>query len=180
MRDKSLPLYPSYVLRHYSKLFAVARRQYGSWSKALVSAGIEVPDSPHDGRRGVLRALRDALEQHSESDLPKTLKLHAVYYFGSLQKAKAALKTDRRVSAGWSKAKNIAMIIQRHRSGKPLGYAAVRRADTRRVSAAEAYFGTWGNALHGAGIDPDLYFRRKWAQTKNDRQERSCSLWRPT
>jgi hypothetical protein len=49
-----------------------------------------------------------ALEQHSESDLPEKLKLHAVYYFDGLQKAKAALKTDRRVSAGWSKAKVIA------------------------------------------------------------------------
>jgi hypothetical protein len=57
MRDKSLPLYPSYVLRHHTKLFAVALRRHGSWSKALFAAGIEVPDSPHDGRRGVLRRI---------------------------------------------------------------------------------------------------------------------------
>lgn len=31
--------------------------------------------SPHDGRRGVLRVLRDALEQHSANDLPEKLKL---------------------------------------------------------------------------------------------------------
>jgi hypothetical protein len=35
------------------------------------------------------------------------------------------------------------MIIQRHRSGKPLGYAAVRRDNPALVSAAEAYFGSW-------------------------------------
>ena len=34
--------------------------------------------------------------------------------------------------------------------------------DPALVSAAEAYFGTWGNALHAAGIDPNLYLRRKW------------------
>jgi hypothetical protein len=36
------------------------------------------------------------------------------------------------------------------------------------VSAAEAYFESWGRALHAPGIDPNLYFvRRKWReQTK--------------
>ena len=32
------------------------------------------------------------VKQHSENDLPEKLKLHAVYYFASVQKAKAALK----------------------------------------------------------------------------------------
>jgi hypothetical protein len=98
----------------------------------------------------------------ADNDLSEKLKLHAVYYFGSFPKAKAALKTDRRVSAGWSKAKIIAVIIQRHRSRKPLGYAAMRRHNPRLVSAAEAYFGTWGNALYAAGLDPNLYLRLKW------------------
>ena len=106
LREKGVPLYPAYVLKHYAALFSAAIRIFGSWPNALIAAGIEVPDSPHDGRRGVLRALRDALEQHSENDLPEKLKLHAVYYFGSLRKAKAALKTDRRVAAGWSKAED--------------------------------------------------------------------------
>ena len=48
----------------------------------------------HDGRLGVLRALREALKQHYENDLSEKLKLHAAYYFGSLGKAKAVLKTD--------------------------------------------------------------------------------------
>ena len=48
-----------------------------------------------------------------------------------------------------------------HKSRRALGYAAARRNNTRLVSAAEAYFGTWGNALHAAGMDPNLYFRRK-------------------
>ena len=161
LREKRVPLYPAYVLKHYAALFSAALRIYGSWPNALIAAGIEVPDRPRDGRRGVLRALREALEQHSEN-IPQRLKLHAAYYFGSLQKAKAALKTDRRVSSGWSKAKIITMIIQRHRSGKPLGYAGVRRDNPRLVSAAEAYFGSWGNALHAAGIDPNRYLHRKW------------------
>jgi hypothetical protein len=166
LREQGVPLYPAYILKHYAALFAAAIRIFGSWRNALVAAGIRVPDSTHDGRRGVLRALRDALEQHSESDLPEKLKLHAVYYFGSLRKAKAALKTDRRVLAGWSGAKIIGEIVQMHRSDKPLGYAAVRRDNPALVSAAEAYFGSWGNALHAAGIDPNLYLHRKWRKRK--------------
>jgi hypothetical protein len=104
-RAKGVPLYAAYALRHYNRLFSAALRIFGSWRNAVVAAGIEVLDNPHDGRRGVLRALPEALEQHSENDLPEKLKLHAAYYFGSLQKAKAALKTDRKLSAGWSKAK---------------------------------------------------------------------------
>jgi hypothetical protein len=152
LREKGVPLYPAYVLKHYPALFSAALRIFRSWANALIAAGLDVRDSPHDGRRGVLRALRDALEQHSENDLPEKLKLHAAYYFGSLRKAKAALKTDHKLLGGWSKAKIIAMIIQRHRSGKPLDYASVRRNNPRLVSAAEAYFGSWGNALHTAGV----------------------------
>jgi hypothetical protein len=65
-----------------------------------------------------------------------------------------------------------------HRLRNPLGYAAVRHANPRLVSAAEAYFGTWGNALYAARIDPNLYLRGKW-RTKNDRQERSNSIRQP-
>ena len=100
----------------------------------------------------------------SQNDLSEKLKLHAVYYFGSLRKAKAALKTDRRLRTGWSTTKIIAAIRKRQRLGKPLGYAAAHRDDPALVSAAEAYFGTWGNALYAAGLDPNLYLRLKWRE----------------
>jgi hypothetical protein len=142
MRKKSVPLNPAYVLKHHRKLFAAALRKYGAWSKALVAAGIEVPESPRDGRRGVLRALRDALEKHSENNIPPRLKLHAAYYFGSLAKAVAALKTDRRILAGWSKIKITTILNRMHTAKRELGYAAARRNNTGLVSAAEAYFGS--------------------------------------
>jgi hypothetical protein len=110
--------------------------------------------------------LRDTLEHNSENDPADKLKLYAAYYFGSLEKAKAALKTDGRFRDGWSTTKIIAAIPERHRRGKPLGYAAVRRNDPALVSAAEAYFGSWGNALHGADLDPNLYLRRKWSKRR--------------
>jgi hypothetical protein len=40
MRERNLPLYAKYVDNHY-KLFKAALRQFGSWPKALVAAGID-------------------------------------------------------------------------------------------------------------------------------------------
>ena len=166
MRENGLPLYPKYVLKHHAALFGAERSIFGSWRNALIAAGIEVPDAVHGRRRGILRALHDVLEQHSETDIPAWLKLHAMYYFGSLEKAKAALKSDRRFRAGWNKTKIIAAIHKRQRSGQSLGYSAARRDDPALVSAAEAYFGTWGNALYAAGINPNLYLRGKWRKRR--------------
>jgi hypothetical protein len=81
--------------------------------------------------------LRDALKQQSENDLPEKLKLHAAYYFGSLGRAKGALRTHRKLLAGWSKAKSIAEIVRTYRSRAALDYASARRNNPRLLSAAE-------------------------------------------
>jgi hypothetical protein len=89
--------------------------------------------------------------------------LELEYYFGSLRNAKAALKTDPKLLSGWSKWKIITVLSQKHRSKENLNYATGRREFPALVSAAEAYFGTWGKALYAAGIDPNLYFvHHKW------------------
>lgn len=65
---------------------------------------------------------------------------------------------------GWSKSKITATLAHMHRSGEKLRYSTVRRDSPALLSAAEAYFGSWGKALHAAGIDPNLYFvYRKWS-----------------
>jgi hypothetical protein len=40
MHKKQLPLYAAYVMDNHGKLFSAALRQFGSWAKALVAAGI--------------------------------------------------------------------------------------------------------------------------------------------
>jgi hypothetical protein len=40
-QGRNLPLYPRYVIKHRTKLFSVARRQFGSWKKALLAAGLD-------------------------------------------------------------------------------------------------------------------------------------------
>jgi hypothetical protein len=118
MQGRNLPLYPRYVIKHRTKLFSVARRQFGSWNKALLAAGLKkkhfsrmLPNS----RRPILIALGNALEG-SNADIPEALKFQAIYYFGSLRKAVFAAKNNRE---GWtSKGKNDTAAVL-HNAGCP-------------------------------------------------------------
>ena len=103
----------------------------------------------------------------SKTDLPQTLRVEAGYYFGSLRNAQRALKNDPKLRRGWSKEKIIAVLSRMHRSRDRLAYASARREVPALVSAAEAYFGSWGKALYAAGIDPNLYFvHHKWRKPR--------------
>jgi hypothetical protein len=166
MRTQELPLYASYVMKNHGRLFSEARRRFRSWTEALIAAGIirkQVASKLHTRPLGVLRALREALETTSKENIPQILRIQAELYFGSVRKAIAALKKDQRLLGGWSKLKILKVLSRMHRSKKGLAYADVRRHVPALVSAAEAYFGSWGNALHAAGIDPSLYFvHHRW------------------
>jgi hypothetical protein len=154
LRKQNLPLYASYVAKNHSKLFDAALAVFGSWRKALGAAGITAIS--RKTRLGLLRELRDAVE--SRSEIPQALCSEIQYYFGRLRNARIALETDGRLLSGWSKRKIITVLAQKHRSRESLRYANVRRDHIALVSAAEAYFGSWGKALYAAGIDPNLYF----------------------
>jgi hypothetical protein len=156
MRDQNLPLYASYVKKNHAKVFDGALREYGSWNNTLVAAGITNKEIPRKTRLGVLRELREAVE--SRSAISQELRSQLAYYFGSLRNAKFELKTNARFLRCWSKRKIITVLTQMHRTKQKLDYASARRDFPALVSAAEAYCGSWGNALYAAGIDPNLYF----------------------
>lgn len=170
MRDQNLALNANYVMKNHAKLFSGAIRQYGSWRKALLAAGIakkQVKGKLYSSRLVLLRALRDALEKHSKEDIPEALRLQAVHYFGSVKNAIIALRSDQRLLRGWSERKIIKVLSQMHRSKERLAYMRARRDLPALVSAAEAYFGSWGKALYAAGIDPNLYFvHHKWRKPR--------------
>lgn len=157
LRARKIPLNAKYVLRNHPGTFSGGRRLFGSWSKAVSASEIAVPKNTKGGRLGMLRALR-WIDKHSRADIPQELKLQGVYYFGSVAKAIDALKTERRILLGWSTRKLIALIQRLHRAKENLSYAAARRNHPAEVSAAEAYLGSWGNALHAAGIDLTCIF----------------------
>jgi hypothetical protein len=73
LRKRSLPLYANYVLDNHQKLFSAALHQFGLWRKALVAVGIEIPTYAWSRLR-ILRALDDALHEHSGKNIPEPLK----------------------------------------------------------------------------------------------------------
>jgi hypothetical protein len=168
MRKQNLPLYAHYVMKNHQHLFSAARSHYGSWNKALAAVGINDKGKSGTTPLGLLRELREAVE--AKTDISTALRSEIAYYFGSLRKAKLALKTDPRILSGWSKTKIIAVLSQMHRSKNNLIYATARREFPALVSAAEAYFDSWGKALYAAGIDPNLYFvHHKWHKPRAKR-----------
>ena len=46
LHNQRLPLYPRYAMKYHAALFSVAVRQYGSWTKALLAAGIRTGPEP--------------------------------------------------------------------------------------------------------------------------------------
>ena len=80
-------------------LFSPALRQFGSWANSLVASGVTKKRRTkrlYRDRVSLLNALNDALERHTVKNIPQALKLEAVHYFGSLEKAIAALKKQRK------------------------------------------------------------------------------------
>ena len=114
LRDRNFPLYAHYMLKNHTALFSCSRREFGSWNNALRAAGItkQVPKKLHKSRLGMLRSLHDVVEKSSKATIPQALKSQAVYYFGSLRNALAALKTDERLLSGWSKQKIITTLLR--------------------------------------------------------------------
>jgi hypothetical protein len=161
MRDRNLPLYAHYMLKNHTALFSSSRREFGSWNNALRAAGItkQVPKKLHKSRLGTLRSLRDVVETRPRAAIPPVLKSQAAHYFGSLRSALAALKTDERLLSGWSKQKIITTLFRMHRAKESLSSWRARCEVPALARAAQNYFGSWRNALHAAGIDPDLHIR---------------------
>jgi hypothetical protein len=80
MRRANLPLNAHYVLKHRPKLLSAAIRQFGSWTKALIAAGVikkQFLSKLFTGRIVILRAIRHILESHSISDIPRVLRFQA-------------------------------------------------------------------------------------------------------
>jgi hypothetical protein len=160
MRDRNLPLYARYMLKNHTALFSSSRREFRSWNNALRAAGITKQAPKKQGRLGTLRSLRDVVETRPRGAIPAVLKSHAVYYFGSLRNALASLKTDERLLSGWSKQKIVTTLLRMHRAKENLSSWKARCEVPALARAAQNYFGSWHNALHAAGIDPNRHIKR--------------------
>jgi hypothetical protein len=77
-------------------------------------------------------------------------------YFGSIEKAKDALRTDKRLANRWSKQKILNIIAKRIKGDNRR--VTVWRKNPALVSATAKRFGTWRQAVKVAGV---TYERRK-------------------
>src|SRR4030095_3027629 len=84
----------------------------------------------------VLRELHDTLENGSKDDIPRTLKLQATHYFGTLKNALSAMKRDQKLLRRWSKKKIINVLSRMRRSKESLAYVRIRREMQPLLSAA--------------------------------------------
>ena len=167
MRQDKLPLYAFYVMKHHPRVFSGAIHQCGSWNKALRAEGIQVPKPPYVGRLAVLRALGNFLDRHPIDDISQALRLAAVYYLGSLEKAVAALKTDPTILAGWSTAKILAMLSRMHKSKQSLAYSVVRRKYPFASKCRRSVSRKLGNDVVHERDRSELYFvHRTWRKRK--------------
>ena len=160
LRKNKLPLYAKYVMKNHSKVFSAARRQCGSWGKALLATDNQLRSTPHGrlGCIGFLQTLRDALGIGSGKDLPQSIKSGAVYYFGSLQKAIVATKGE---GVGESTKTKIKLVLCRMHNGKQsLVYVEARRNHLALVRVAEKHFGSWGKHCMLPASIPICIFRQ--------------------
>lgn len=121
-----------------SGFFATALRQFGTWSKALCSAGVPEIETAGKPRLRILRALRDLRKSPSKYKILAASKLEAEHYCGTFRKAIAGSKKDQRIVNGWSKPKILDLLSRTHRRGEGLGYNKARQNVPALISAAEA------------------------------------------
>ena len=87
------------------------------------------------------------------------------------------MKKDRRFLRGWSKQKIITYSLPNASVQREPCLRRIRREKQALLSAAEAYFGSWGKALYAAGIDPNLYFvHHKWRKRKTSDKRNPAKL----
>jgi hypothetical protein len=173
--------------RRYGSMVAAARRLFGSWTKAVVAAGVDptkfqrvVPWTRELVLEAILkRALRnDPLTlRHTQ---PRSLVEAGRRFFGCWSAALAAAGLDPKSCGSspdtlspiarqaparqtrrqpWTKELVVTAIARRLAERQPMNSQSIYHQDRSLLSAAVRRFGNWSNALRAAGLDPRDYRR---------------------
>ena len=167
------------------RVFAQARKRFGSWDEALRRAGLD----PVKIRRQVPfrdwtpRSVVNEIERRHRENLPLSAQQVEVgdhrdvellwkgrCFFGSWEKAIRAAKIDYE-EVRWRPTRKyptpdsvLKEIRRRKRSGKPLNVSALKGpapvGDSNLRHRASEFFGGWRQAVEAAGIDYRLVDRR--------------------
>lgn len=168
-----------FVYKENIALHSAARREFGSWRKALEAAGYDY-DEVNDAagtrytswtRHKIIRMIR-ALnpERLSYGNMTKeNLLLYSAAYrrFGNWQNAlRAAGIADELITQSfknrkWTPDRIMSEIRERYKNGGKLASGYMQRHEPSLFSAAFRRFGSWGEAVAAAGLDYKTIIRNK-------------------
>ncbi len=183
------PLCVTQLERKYGSMLTAARRMFGSWSKAVIAAGVNPAKFqrvvPWTRERVIEAILTRALRNQAIAARfiqPKSLVEAGQKFFGTWVAAVEAAGMDPNAASvsraprlnlpvivdaeavhkprqPWTNEAIIAAIHARLRQQKPMNYCALYRQDRGLHNAGRRHFGNWHNALLAAGLNPDDYRR---------------------
>lgn len=157
---------------------------FGSWRQAIIEAGLDPAQVCRRKRKWTrehilarIRELHTAGEDLSHSAAKRNHQYLVVVaindrFFGSWREAvQAAGISYEDVSKHeyWTPARISARIRELHQAGADLSHEAAKRHYGALVSAASSprYFGSWGAAIRGAGLDYDQIRKiNRWTREK--------------
>lgn len=168
-----------YVYKNNVALHSAARREFGSWRKALEAAGYDYDEVNKAAgtrytswtREKIIKMIRELPpDRLSYGNMTKeNLLLYSAAYrrFGNWQNAlRAAGLPEELVKKSfknrkWTPERIIEEIQKRYRSGGKLASGYMQRHDPSLFSAAFRRFGSWGEAIDAAGIEYKSILRNK-------------------
>lgn len=185
LRRSGAPLNYAAVRRTHGRLLARACMQFGSWGKALQTAGFDhekIRRCPCWSKEEICRQLRDLYKKRLFSDIQALIQKYPKLYWaccrhfgGGLAAIEAAGIDYRRLldehPRRWTGTRIIAEIQRRNKKGRTLCLAAILREEPRlkRFCYAALYqFGKWSQALRAAGLRLDAVRddERKWPRDR--------------
>ncbi len=168
---------------------ACARRYFGSWRRAIESAGLgydQIRGSHFWSRERIVEAIREIRDSGQSLNWSAVNRNHAGLYraarrrenYGSWQAALEAagvVQTPRAPARQWTRRRIIEEIRRLHRESVDLSQKSVMASHGALLAAAKSsrYFGTWRRAVEAAGIDYDTVRRRRGRPTVTETRGRT-------
>jgi hypothetical protein len=170
---------------------ACARRYYGSWRRAIESAGLDydlIRGSHFWSRERIIEAIHEIRASGASLNWSAVNRNHSGLYraarrrenFGSWQAALRAAGValePKTIARQWTKRRIIEEIRKLHREGQDLSQKAVMASNGALLAAAKSprYFGTWRRAVEAAGIQYETVRRRRGRPAASPPAERSSA-----
>jgi hypothetical protein len=178
--DKGQPLFSHYMRKHYQELLAAGIRYFGSWKRAVESAGIEYGQVRRYNlwtKENIIQTIQSLNSQGAD------LSFRAMMMSGYASMVYAAIRAnyfgswkDALEAAGlspqdiyryriWDNETIINEIKMLHSRGHDLSSKNMDMTHNSLIATARRRFGSWEAALKAAGIDySGIRKRKRWTR----------------